>query len=264
MKIKLLILSFAICGLTNAQNITAYFSWTDACLNGPSCFTDMSTSNNGSIISWAWDFGDSSNSTIQNPCHIYQNPGTYNVCLTVQNTNGNTNMVCHSVNVFPLPFANFSFSISGNVVTFINLSTGASNWLWDFYPGNPVYTDSSIIVTYPPGAYSACLIVETQFGCADTTCHPFIITSINEINVKDIFSIFPNPFSAQTTLQIDKGFKNATLSVYNSFGQQVKKIENISGQTVTLNRDKLTSGVYFFRLLQDDIILRTGKLILTD
>ena len=53
----------------------------------------------------------------------------------------------------------------------------------------------------------------------------------NEKHVS-LFSLYPNPFSIQTTLKIDNLLKNATLTVYNSFGQTVKQIKNISGQTL--------------------------------
>ena len=36
-----------------------------------------------SITEWLWDFGDGTQSTEQNPSHIYSNPGVYTVTLTV-------------------------------------------------------------------------------------------------------------------------------------------------------------------------------------
>jgi PKD repeat protein len=45
-------------------------------------FTDQSF---GEIEEWFWDFGDGETSTEKNPLHIYQNPGTYSVILTVKN-----------------------------------------------------------------------------------------------------------------------------------------------------------------------------------
>jgi len=45
-------------------------------------FTDSSTEN---PIFWLWNFGDGSTDTIQNPIHIYQNPGVYTVSLIVGN-----------------------------------------------------------------------------------------------------------------------------------------------------------------------------------
>jgi hypothetical protein len=49
-------------------------------------FTDTST---GSPISWIWDLGDGTNSTVQNPVYTYTNPGKYNVSLKVTNVHGN-------------------------------------------------------------------------------------------------------------------------------------------------------------------------------
>ena len=45
-------------------------------------FIDEST-DDGSIEFWSWDFGDGNFSTLQNPVHIYNSEGTYNVSLTV-------------------------------------------------------------------------------------------------------------------------------------------------------------------------------------
>jgi hypothetical protein len=39
-------------------------------------------------FSWTWDFGDGNTSTERNPVHVYDSMGTYNVCLTVENTVG--------------------------------------------------------------------------------------------------------------------------------------------------------------------------------
>jgi PKD repeat protein len=49
-------------------------------------FTDLSTGTG--ISTWQWDFGDSGTSTLQHPTHLYPDPGTYTVSLTVTGTNG--------------------------------------------------------------------------------------------------------------------------------------------------------------------------------
>jgi predicted phage baseplate assembly protein len=48
-------------------------------------FTDFST---GNITGWAWDFGDGTTSTEQNPSHIYRHSGQYTVTLTVTGPEG--------------------------------------------------------------------------------------------------------------------------------------------------------------------------------
>jgi hypothetical protein len=78
------------------------------------------------------------------------------------------------------------------------------------------------------------------------------------------FILFPNPLSTYTTFQTDNLLKNATLVIYNSYGQQVKQIKNISGNSITLYRDNLPSGLYFLRLTQGNIVITTDKLVIID
>lgn len=98
----------------------------------------------------------------------------------------------------------------------------------------------------------------SEFGCN------LLYEGLNEIKPGKHIQCFPNPFLTQTTLQTDFLLKNATLTVFNSMGQQVKQIKNISGQTITLNRDNLLSGLYFLQLTQDNKILVTKKLVIID
>jgi hypothetical protein len=90
-----------------------------------------------------------------------------------------------------------------------------------------------------------------------------MVSGINETNSVNLISIFPNPFTSETILKTTDNFKNATLTVYNSFGQQVKQIKNISRQTVTLHRDNLPSGLYFVQLTQDSNTISTDKFVIT-
>ena len=77
-------------------------------------------------------------------------------------------------------------------------------------------------------------------------------------------TVYPNPFSLQTTIEADEVFKNATLTVCNLFGQNVKQMKNISGQTIILFRDNLPDGLYFFKLTEGEKIFKTDKLVITN
>jgi PKD repeat protein len=48
-------------------------------------FTDQS---DGNILTWLWSFGDGTTSTLQNPSHTYNTPGTYTVSLSVSGLGG--------------------------------------------------------------------------------------------------------------------------------------------------------------------------------
>jgi PKD repeat protein len=89
-------------------------------------FTDTSL---GAIQTWSWEFGDGEISAEQNPTHVYQNPGTYTVTLTVtgggqQSTKTRTNYIMVNPNTgtyatqFRWPVDEqdfFSFQAFGNV-----------------------------------------------------------------------------------------------------------------------------------------------------
>ncbi len=105
----------------------------------------------------------------------------------------------------------------------------------------------------------------------DKTLHPKIqityttnVGVAETINTQSIMSIYPNPFTSTVTLQMDKVLNDATLTVYNSFGQTVALIKNISGQTILFNRENLASGLYFVQLTEENEIIAEDKFVITD
>lgn len=95
-------------------------------------------------------------------------------------------------------------------------------------------------------------------------CPLCINTGIEGLSNTSDISIYPNPFSTQTTLLSNKVLKDATLNIYNSLGQELKRVKNISGQTITINRNNLPSGLYYLQLKQDNQAIVNSKIIITD
>ncbi len=89
-------------------------------------------------------------------------------------------------------------------------------------------------------------------------------TGVIEDSIKKIISVFPNPFISSTTIKTNGNLKYANLTIYNSYGQTLKQINNISGQTVYLSSDNLPSGIYFIRLTEENKIIGVEKIIITD
>jgi PKD repeat protein len=83
----------------SASNQRPNASFTSSC-NGLDCsFTDQSTDSDGTIVSWAWTFGDGGSSTGQNPAHSYGSSGTYSVGLVVTDNDGAEDNFLRSVTV---------------------------------------------------------------------------------------------------------------------------------------------------------------------
>ena len=79
-----------------------------------------------------------------------------------------------------------------------------------------------------------------------------------------LVTIAPNPFSTETTLKSNTSFANALVIIYNIFGQEVKRITNISGSDLTLHRDNLDAGMYFIRMEESGKTIMTNKLIIAN
>jgi vibriolysin len=84
------------CGTTGNNAPTANFSYQANELNV--IFSD-SSSDDKAVTSYAWNFGDNTNSTQQNPSHSYAADGSYTVSLTVSDAEGETNTKSTSISV---------------------------------------------------------------------------------------------------------------------------------------------------------------------
>lgn len=78
----------------------------------------------GDIDSWEWSFGDGTTSTNQNPTHVYESNGTYQVTLTVKDEFDHVNAVTSNVYVGDDSPPKTSYSIHG--------SQGDNGWYTGF------------------------------------------------------------------------------------------------------------------------------------
>jgi hypothetical protein len=73
-------------------------------------FTGTATDPDGSIVFYSWDFGDGSNSLMQNTSHTYECPGDYTVVLTAFDNDGISGEASVNVNVPYPPGESVSFT----------------------------------------------------------------------------------------------------------------------------------------------------------
>ena len=120
---------------------------------------------------WLWDFGDGNSSTEENPIHVYENEGRYDVVLTLFNS-CDTIESSQVLTIGDFPAA--SFTVEGEsagctplTVNFSNQSSPENaDFLWIFEGGNPETSDdANPTVNYDtPGQYPVILIVSNALG----------------------------------------------------------------------------------------------------
>ena len=93
----------------------------------------------------------------------------------------------------------------------------------------------------------------------DASYNMTAINDLTQLNSKAI--VYPNPFNFKTTVAMDLELKNADMVIKNILGEESKKIKNIYGQQIIIDRNDLVSGIYFYQLTEGNKVLSTGKLI---
>jgi PKD repeat protein len=117
--------------------------------SGLTCSFDASGSRDpdGSITSYAWDFGDGSNASGQSPTttHTYQQPGAYSIRLTVTDNDGATATTSRTVT--PIVLAGRGYRVNG--LERVDLS-----WSGPSGAGFDIYRNTTRIATVQANAYT--------------------------------------------------------------------------------------------------------------
>lgn len=99
-------------------NVPPTAAFTSSCLALACNFNAAASSDpDGSIVSYAWDFGDSTSGTTQPASRTYAAPGTYPVTLTVTDNAGASRSVVHSVSVSDPVVGLLAQDVFGRTVT---------------------------------------------------------------------------------------------------------------------------------------------------
>ncbi len=64
--------------------------------------------------------------------------------------------------------------------------------------------------------------------------------------------VYPNPTAFKSTIQPGFMMQDATIIIFSSIGEEVKRLEHVSGKNCELNKGNLSSGTYVIRLIDID------------
>jgi PKD repeat protein len=182
-------------------------------------FDGSSSTDNGQIVSYSWDFGDGNTTTGASPSHTYADPGNYTVTLTTTDAGGNTDTDTVTVTVSdttaPTPNISLATATSGIGVEIPFTANGSTDngeiasYAWKF-GDNTTASGASVSHSYnASGNYTVTLTVTDTAGNTNTTAVNVSIeqdTTAPSVEVGDDETVsFGNSISLDATVSDNIG-----------------------------------------------------------
>jgi gliding motility-associated-like protein len=194
-------------------------------------FIDQSLSQ-APIVFWHWDFGDGSESLLQNPQHTYSFQNNFGVSLFIKDANNcqNTLFADNFIHVYK-PTADFSvtdsFNCNGTLnANFINNSSNANQFVWNFGNGQTSDEQNPECFYSQAGLFTVSLIAKGGYTCSDT------LIRTHYINIKNIeanFSMPDDTVCLNATVQFTNLSENATTYFWDFGNGEISYQRNTSG-----------------------------------
>lgn len=218
--------------------------------------------------SFHWDFADGHESTDEHPKHVFEHPGTYRVRLRVTGEGG-VDSTFQTITVFEPPVAEFRLEnpivqIPLDEAHFVNLSTNAITFFWEFGDG---HTSEEIHPSHyyvEKGNYDITLTVASH---TDPQCfHSITKESVVKVEDNPCQLLFPNAFnpnsggasggrylpndpSSHVFHPVYEGIEEYNLWIYNRWGELLFESKDISVGWDGYYRGELAPmGVYVYRV----------------
>ncbi len=224
------------------------------CAGGNATFT-ASPANGGTTPAYQWQVNGYYVGTGSTYSSTTLNDGDIVSCILtssepcVTNNPATSNSLAITVN--ELPTANFVFSTNYLDVTFINTSTNAVSYFWNFGDGNTSTFPDNTHTYIADGTYDVTLIATNACG-SDTTIITINIVGVSiadKPKLSDV-EIYPNPSSGLITIDLHNNNvdKLEIVDVIGKLQYSKVKVNNVT----KLDLSKLNKGVYFIKLVNED------------
>lgn len=178
---------------------------------------------------------------------------------------GGINALIFTVNSATQITATVGNSTTGTIQVTTMYGTVVSAGTFTVYPQLSCANNAPLLnILSPPSTFT---IHPKPTGSLDIDSDTSLNINVTGVGIMETlnnnsFSIYPNPFSTQTNLVSSHVLNNASFTVYNSLGQEVKQMENIAGQTIVFYREDLPNGIYFIHLTQNKELTAVKKLVI--
>jgi len=252
--------------VVNPPPVAEFYTYNTAVCTGDTV-SFINTSADALMYLWSFQGGTPSTSTAINPKIVYNSSGVFNVILYAFGINGVTDTIIRTayINVTTKTLAAFSVSdtllhLPNSTVVFLNSSTGANSYLWDFGDGSTSVDQNPWHTYNTTGVYTVSL---NAFGgsCGTDTIATKILYVDSSLNVvqynefKDVI-VYPNPSSGNNiTISFNVNVKDQIeISLFDKTGKQIMFLPKelfLKGaykKEINIKKLKLSPGSYLLRL----------------
>jgi gliding motility-associated-like protein len=157
-------------------------------------------------------------------------------------------------------------------VNFINQSSGAISYFWDFGDGNTSILTNPQHVFTTPGVYNVMLVATNSDGCTDTFYVRVEVELISSLTVPNVFT--PNNDGVNDLLSfIEDGIAEIKAEIYNRWGEKIYEWNKLAfgWNGIAQNGKEVPEGTYFiivkatgldgkkYEIAKSFLLLRSGK-----
>ena len=230
----------------------------------PHSVSFTNSSETETATTYLWDFGDGGTSAAAEPVHVYENPGSYSVTLTMNASGFCSQQLTLTqsglVEVQPIPNAGFDITpnqvdILNPVIEFESLATGNVQCFYNFGDGGSS-NECSGIYTYTDGGYfDVTQTVVNEAGCTNT--------AVGQVAVSGSVFYAPNAFTPDhdgindVWMPVALGVSEYRLIVYNRWGELIWQTESQDEPWLGQVRDGAhfaPDGLYFYEAFVSDLL----------
>jgi ELWxxDGT repeat protein len=83
---------------------------------------------------------------------------------------------------------------------------------------------------------------------------------VEKLDINSSVNISPNPFKSQTTISFEQEQKNVTIKIMDLQGKEIKTMK-FAGKQLTLESDKMSPGIYFIQVINENKNVLNKKII---
>ena len=240
--------------------ITTNFNHGAACSGDSTQFYDSSYVNQNAVTGWIWNFGDGTPIVTgnPNPKHIFALPGTYNVKLVSNSTEGCKDSITKAVTVdaLPIPSLTGTTNICKGFSATYTTGAGNSNYTWTVSSGGTITggggtTNNTVTVLWnTTGTDTVQVNYVSPTGCT-ASLPTILLISVNPLptaTISGTTAVCQNATSPLITFTGASSTPPYTFT-YNINGGVNQNVTTVTGNSVTVAAPTSIVGSFSYNLI---------------